>query len=313
MNQEFLTYIRSLSKQDKKTLSQKALKTAEEVGELAKVVLPFDNAHATTHRFIEREQILEEAMDTVLCALSVAYDLDFTDEEVDAMLLHKAKKWAMLQNKERDLKYPLPFEIHVTVLLNKTDHELTAFRNAAKRIGVKPIVIDLQGKTGNTIMIDVMTSSKHFGDNRSALAEAQRIKNELELNIFNVTRVKIETVPWHPAAPKFIHEKMPPNCYFEAHIGVTLDSQDELERFHHTCSGHKQVHVSQNAFKRFENGQFVVMATYRTYDGNNETFNWNVANLVTILNNNKFVTEKPITEFAVYDTKISHDASWLLA
>jgi hypothetical protein len=36
MNKNTLDYIRSLSTNDKKTLSQKALKTCEEVGELAK-------------------------------------------------------------------------------------------------------------------------------------------------------------------------------------------------------------------------------------------------------------------------------------
>lgn len=38
-------FIKKLSLSDKKTLSQKALKTCEEVGELAKAVLPFDSAH----------------------------------------------------------------------------------------------------------------------------------------------------------------------------------------------------------------------------------------------------------------------------
>lgn len=47
-------YIKSLSLKDKKTLSQKCLKLTEEVGELAKAILPYDSAHGTNHRFIER-------------------------------------------------------------------------------------------------------------------------------------------------------------------------------------------------------------------------------------------------------------------
>ena len=60
MNTQLLDYIKKLSLDDKKTLSQKALKVAEESGELAKVVLPFDNAAGTIHRFIEKGRILEE-------------------------------------------------------------------------------------------------------------------------------------------------------------------------------------------------------------------------------------------------------------
>ena len=47
MNTELLSYIQKLSIRDKKTLSQKALKVTEECGELARVVLPFDNAAGT--------------------------------------------------------------------------------------------------------------------------------------------------------------------------------------------------------------------------------------------------------------------------
>jgi NTP pyrophosphatase (non-canonical NTP hydrolase) len=50
MTKDILAYIRSLSVKDKKTLSQKALKTCEEVGELAKAILPFDSAHGTNHQ-----------------------------------------------------------------------------------------------------------------------------------------------------------------------------------------------------------------------------------------------------------------------
>lgn len=44
MNKQFFDYLRHLSKQDRKTLSQKALKLFEEGGELARVILPFDGA-----------------------------------------------------------------------------------------------------------------------------------------------------------------------------------------------------------------------------------------------------------------------------
>jgi hypothetical protein len=41
------------------------------------------------------------------------------------------------------------------------------------KIEVKPIVLDLEMKEGS--IKDIMTSSKHFGDNRSAYDESLRI------------------------------------------------------------------------------------------------------------------------------------------
>ncbi len=83
MNAELLNYIRSLSLKDTKTLSQKALKTTEEVGELAKAILPFDGAHGTNHRFVNKENITEECVDVILCALSIAYSLGSTDSSLE--------------------------------------------------------------------------------------------------------------------------------------------------------------------------------------------------------------------------------------
>ena len=63
-------FIKTLSIKDKKTLSQKGLKLVEEVGELARVILPYDSAHGTNHRFIDREAILEEVVDVYLTNIS---------------------------------------------------------------------------------------------------------------------------------------------------------------------------------------------------------------------------------------------------
>lgn len=315
MNKQFLDYIRSLTKTDKKTLSQKALKTAEEVGELAKVVLPYDNAYATNHRFVERERILEEAMDTLLCALSIAYELGFSDEEVDEMLMRKAEKWAMLQAKEQDLKYPVPYEIHITVQIDPhrdADHEIDIFKKSCTALGVKPIVIDLQKGDGESVMHDVMTSSKHFGDNSSAYQAARAIATQLQASEFNVVRTKIETVPWHPAAPKFNNEQMPKDCYFESHLAVTLPDEKELDRLRTANKfGAFGLHISQNVFKRMDDGKFVIMGTYRAYTGTTQQFIDRVQHIKQRLEDIGFTVGKPITEFAVYDTKVSHDASWL--
>lgn len=82
MDRRVTDYIRHLTKADRKTLVQKTLKAGEEVGELHKVVLPFESAFATTHRFIDRARILEEACDTALTVASVAYELGASDEDM---------------------------------------------------------------------------------------------------------------------------------------------------------------------------------------------------------------------------------------
>jgi len=325
VNTSLLQYIRHLAKQDKKSLTQKTLKTVEEVGELAKVVLPYENAYATTHRFIERERILEEAVDTTLCALSVAYDLNFTDEEIEEMILRKAEKWALLQAKEEKVTYPLPFEIHITVNLRGSPEwenrpldpvgSVEVFKQKCQMIGVKPIILDLQNTTGASVMTDVMTSSKHFGDNRSAYDAACTIKDELVYHGFDVVRVKIETVPWHPAAPSKHDEPMPPNCYFESHIPVTLNENDIPSLSTLVESGELQfpVHMSRNVFKRTDNGRVVVMLTYRSQTGSQSSFELITDLIVRQLQSANIEVGKVHKEFAVYDTKVTHDASWILA
>lgn len=315
MTPQLLTYIRHLSKQDRKTLSQKALKTCEEVGDLAKVVLPYENAYATTHRFTERERILEESVDTILCALSVAYDIDFTDEEIESMMNLKTEKWAKLQSNEADLKYPLPFEIHITVKLPLVHNfEIEKFQETCKKINVKPIVLDLQGRSGNSVMDDVMTSSKHFGTNTSAYSEATRIRSELTNHGYDIIRVKIETVPWHPAAPQRCGDRMPQNCYFEAHVPVTIHPADEPAFRTRISQFRLQTHASRNTFKVLDDGRKVIMLTYRMYDDWAQQFQHNVKKLTEYIESIRCCEiGKVHTEFSIYDTKVSHDTSWINA
>ena len=197
MNKNLLDYIKVLSLKDKKTLSQKALKVSEETGELAKVVLPFDNAHGTTHRFIEKGRILEESVDVILTAMSIAYELGYSHDEIEEAMMTKAQKWQGIQVKEDKIDYPIPYEIHVTVKMSghqdSYPQQIRKFKAVCEGIGVKPIVLDLE----NDGMKDAMTSSHHFGDNRSAYTECMRIASHLEHCGMEVLREKIETVPWH--------------------------------------------------------------------------------------------------------------------
>lgn len=308
--------IKELSLKDKKTLSQKALKVGEEFGELARKVLPFDNAAGTTHRFIDKKKILDEVADLYLTSISIAYDLGFTDEEIEETIEFKTRKWMELQSKESKVEYPIPYETHITV---KRPERIEKFIGACQSASIdfqnkiKPIVLDLQNGGGDSVMKDVMSSSKHIGDNKSAYEDAKRMERYLRVKGFEVLRVKIETVPWHPAAPtkNDIDPQMPKDCYFEAHIGVMMDgSKEENKKLEITLKDH-DVHLSKNFFKKNEDGSFTLMITYRSYDDVYEDFMEELENIKTILNKNDFEYEKVITEFSIYDTKISHDFLWL--
>jgi NTP pyrophosphatase (non-canonical NTP hydrolase) len=316
-------YIKSLSIKDKKTLSQKALKTCEEVGELAKAILPFDSAPGTNHIFIDREKILEEIADVYLTNISIAYSLNFNDEEIYDMIQRKAMKWHEIQSKEEKATFPLPFEIHITVDLNNVKDKtyfVNQFKESCKSLCLKPIVIEFQLENGT--IEDVMTSSKHFGDNRSAYEESERISTQLKSLGYNVIRKKIETVPWHSAAP-IIDGVIPiPNdCYFESHIGVVIipEQKDKLQNYVNflnesfedsECGGVAK--LSQNFFKKSEDGsKFINMITYRNNLCGYDTFKDEVELIKLSLMVNEFEFEKVEIEYAIYDSNIHHDDAWI--
>lgn len=307
MNQQLVDYIRSLSKNDKKSLSKKVLKGTEELGELAKAVLPFENAAGTLHRFTDREQILENSVDVILCALSVIYDLDFSEEEIETMLWKKSKKWGGIQAKEDNVKFPIPFEIHCTI---EAPDKISKFKQDCELLNVKPIVIDLE-KNQKVVLQDVMTSSVHLGDGRSAYDYAMSLRFDLSMKGYTVSRVKIETVPWHPGAPSDKDEIfiMPYDSYFESHIRIvtTEERKSELEEI----SKLYDAHLSRNFFKKLNENEYIIMMTIRSTSSTRESFQKLVEEVKHFLRAKGFMVDKTEIEFAVYDTKINHDEVWI--
>lgn len=307
MDKKLLEFIRQLSASDTKTLSQKTLKACEEVGELAKVVLPFEDAFACKHRFVDRRAILEEVADVMLTVMSVAHNLGFEDSDLDEMIKEKALYWAELQSRDREAKFPIPYEIHVTV---KTS-DVEGFKAACAVTNVKPLLLDLQNSGGVAVMQELMTSSVFMGNNASVYAEMQRISNSLTACEFDVVREKIETVPWHPAAPSNKHTSpiMPPSCYFESHLSI-VTTETDLPKLRELVTKYG-CHLSRNVFKRIDENHFKIMSTYRKYDGVFETFKETLETIKKNIVSAGFEIEKTIVEFSVYDSRVSHDAAWL--
>lgn len=308
MKKDLLELIESLSASDSKTLSQKALKMVEEVGELARAVLPFESASGTTHRFVDRNKILEEVADSLLVDLSIMYNIGFTYEELEDMVHKKAMKWAGLQSKERAAQFPVPFEIHITV----KDAPVDAFKQACNLIGVKPLLLDLQNNSGQNVLFDLMTSQVHVGNNTSAYAAMRETSKALADFGFKVIREKIETVPWHPAAPsnKDIDPEMPPNCYFESHIAIVC-AENKLDQLRIFIGNFQKCYLSKSIFKKMTDGTVKIMVTYREYDRSYEEFKANVDNYYNLFVMSGYDVEAPIVEFSVFDSKISHDAAWI--
>lgn len=306
-----LKQISELTAQDTKTLSQKGLKLAEEVGELAAVLLPYDNAAGTLHRFVLQQQILEEAIDVILCAASIIENVGFSKDDIADMFNAKLAKWGSLQAGESKVKDAdnIPFEIHVSVSITDGG-QLELFQHLCTNIiHVKPIVLDLDWEEGT--MRDVMTSSTIFSSSKDAVIEMTRISDTLERHGLIVSRKKVETVPWHPAAPHNEHDTMPPNCYFECHIPIAINPTeiDQLRMHTHQVG----LHLSRNAFKKLDGDNVIMMATLRSVHGNYKSFQFSVDYIKHQLEQWKYVIvdNKIITEFAIYDSNISLDNKWV--
>lgn len=304
--QNLIDEIVRLSQSDNKTLSQKITKTVTEVGELASVGLAIERAPGSIHRVVTRDSLLEECCDVMLCALSIPLSSGFTMDDVVAKLHEKTAKWSMLESNANGVKYPLPYELHVSVDIKY----LESARIICADNGFKLTVIKLDH---DSAPFDAMTSCIHYGDNSSATKELERISGVLRAGGVHVIREKIESAPWHPLAP--LGSVMPEGCYWEAHIGVELnggptntyaEQRASLDRVAGSCSGK----ISFNDKKIFSATHQVVMMSLRSYVMNRDQFDELVASALKGLSDAGLVHFKPAIEFAIHDTNPQHDYKW---
>lgn len=277
------------------------MKLAEECGELAKVILPYDNADGTRHRFVDREALVDGVADVILVALSIAYSLKVHDDKLLSMIQKKAHYWEKLQSIPSHETYP--YEIHITVAQAPSYEQ---FLMDCKEIGVKAVVLDLHTKS-NGIIKDVMTSSTMVGTNQSVIEEVDRVTAELEHHGYRVVRQKVETVPWHPHTAT---EKSDDN-YFEAHVPVTTLEEND-EKLYYLIKQHPGCHLSRNALKKHNDGSVIMMVTMRHNDCDHETFVKRVNRLKGSLAEAGYdFGSKDMVEWAIYDNNVEHDTQWV--
>jgi NTP pyrophosphatase (non-canonical NTP hydrolase) len=308
MRPGLIQMVRTLTEADRKTLSQKSLKLGEEYGELASTILPYEGGDTTQHKYASAAHVLEEVADVMLVAMSIAFDLGYSEEDIFSEMTRKAGKWAEKQSRHGDGRYP--FEIHITVRdVPNLDH----FRETCAMLGVKPIILALQAQTGE--MTDMMTSSVIMGDNASARKEVDRISGGLKERGYEVVREKVETAPWHPAAPTTPLEaaNAPADTYFEAHLAVRLGGREECPGRDVLAAIAKQmrVHLSKNIFKVNSDGTHTIMLTARANGTFRAEFESHASDLRVVLLTAGFVVDKLIIEYAVYDSNNGHDSGWM--
>lgn len=202
----------------------------------------------------------------------------------------------------------MKYEVHVTV--DAEGISIEDFREACWKLKVKPIEIIL--KEGAE-MKDLMTSgTRDFDDDKKAFDWAKEQEEFLNENGFKVLRVKIETQPEHPLAPKTRKDEMPDGSYFETHIQMTLvrpEFMDILEEF----IRRNKVHLSRNAFKQQKDGHMVYMLTYRSTDCYGKFYSTKSKFILDFMEHfeDVAVLRPANVEFILFDSKQSHDDRWL--
>lgn len=202
----------------------------------------------------------------------------------------------------------IPYEIHITV---QTD-DVQAFKQVCDDIGVKPVLIDMQERTGEHIMYDVMTSfTAEYESFTQAWLELFRQYKALSKH-FTVTRHKIETVPWHEDAPTKENGKVLENGrHFEIHFGVIVRTPDDEAKLLMLADEFK-LHMSKNVFKRYDDGSYCQMLTARSYTMKSEVFQEYSDALTAVFEHRGFLFRKrPRVEFAIWDSDGRHDHAWL--
>ena len=95
MDDTFKKIKRTVKDKETKTLIELTLKTSEELGELSEAVLSYTHTPGNAYKGKTQEDVLEEAVDVIQCALAVAFraDPNLTIGQLKGMFQRKLEKW----------------------------------------------------------------------------------------------------------------------------------------------------------------------------------------------------------------------------
>lgn len=215
----------------------------------------------------------------------------------------------LYQNHTTDIPpYSGYFEAHITVNpLNEEQSRL--FGIVAKNLNVKAIQIQL---SRGDMMVQPMTCSRHQGDFQAVYQEVLNISQELKQLGFEVNRLKIEAHPDNIGVPKNNEEAKNHSSqnYFEHHLKVLLNRNSDLEELTNMCEQY-QAHLSSNAFKIMNDGQYENFITTRHYFlGKNEAEN-RFNEFIEYIKKLNIPILKHFMEYCIFDTNIELDKNWL--
>lgn len=205
-----------------------------------------------------------------------------------------------------DLEKAEHYEIHITV---KSDGEIEQFKEACALLEVKPLVVQL---SEGQVPDDVMTSSSITCTPSELRDECVRILVGLEAMEWKTVRCKIECAPFHSKVAALAKEDILPFQYFESHIPVVMgpkETEDDWRRLRVLAEGHG-LHVSANAFKVQDNTR-TIMLTCRSTIFTAEAFTAYIQYMCNFLEKCFFKAEKPVVEFAIFDSNRAHDNQWI--
>ncbi|HXP53190.1 MAG TPA: hypothetical protein VN922_24820 [Bacteroidia bacterium] len=201
-----------------------------------------------------------------------------------------------------------PYELHLTVNYGSSEH----FKELCEVLGVKPLLIEMQLKNGGTAE-DLMCSFKQETTYEHIINKTKSLAKSFRHLGYKVIRTKIETAPWHPVSPQKEFDDSHKDMYFEAHIGVILPKGISSLSWEHKILDKwgklLNVHKSTNVFKE-ETDHVIQMFTIRDHKSR-VSFDRTLAAYQAVLSVAGFKTERVISEFAIYDSNISHDAEWI--
>ena len=195
-----------------------------------------------------------------------------------------------------------PHELHVTADPATTDPQL--FREVCGRLGIKAHVIYNETPQGETTA-DYLTGSDYQCTSAESVVELGRIATGLQSAGLQVVREKIETVPWHPLAPKSASDTQRPGSYFESHF--TLPDLPTVHGRRILQWQGEPFYISTTDNKRRDG---LLFATLRHYNSTAEEFCQTIEELHSALSQ-QIVVEYPAIEYAMYDSNPSHDRAWI--